>query len=66
MYGFVKNVSDNLTSAEPQLESEIIQAVEGDVISLTLFFTKNSPITTQGFLFDIQTDGSATGIRSCS
>ena len=58
----MKNVSDDFTSAEPQLESEIIQAAEGDVISLTLFFIKSDPITTIGFLFDIQTNGSATGI----
>ena len=62
MFGWVKNVSDDLTSADPRLQTEIIQAAEGDEIILTLFFSKNDPPITDGFLFDIQLGGTAIGI----
>ena len=54
------NVSADQTAAEPQIEE--ITATEGDKITLTLFFTKNNPKTASGFLFNIQTSGSATGV----
>ena len=60
MFGWVENVSDDLTSADPRTET--IQAAEGDKIILTLFFSKNDPPITDGFLFDIQLGGSAIGI----
>ena len=60
MFGFVQNVSDDLTSADPQTET--IQAAEGDEIILTLFFSKNDPPITDGFIFDIQLNGTAIGI----
>ena len=61
VYGWVHNVSMDFTSAEPQPRE--ITAMEGDEITLTLFFTKNNPVNFNAFLFDIQTGGSATGIR---
>ena len=61
MFGWVKNVSDDLTSADPQTET-FIQAAEGDEIILTLFFSKNDPPITDDFLFDIQLGGTAVGI----
>ena len=60
VYGWVQNVTDNLTSAEPLPES--ITATEGDEILLTLFFTKNDPRNDDTFLFEIQTSGSAVGM----
>ena len=60
MFGFVKNVSDDLTSAVHQ--RDIIQAAEGDEIILTLFFSKNDPPIGDGFFFDIQLGGTAIGI----
>ena len=54
------NVSVDLTSAEPQLEE--ITATEGDEITLTLFYTKYNPRSTNGFFFDIQINGSAKGV----
>ena len=55
MFGWVENVSNDLTSADPQ--TEIIQAAEGDEIIPTLFFSKTDPPITDGFLFDIYSAG---------
>jgi hypothetical protein len=56
-FGWVQNISSDLTSAEPQTE---ITAVEGETVTLTLFYTKNNPPNSLRLDFNIQTSGSAT------
>ena len=58
-FGWVQNISSDLTSAEPQNE---ITAVEGQTVTLTIFYTKNNPPNSLRLDFTIQTSGSATGI----
>ena len=60
-FGWVQNISSGLTSAEPQTE---VEGVEGETVSLSLFYTKNNPITSLRVIFDLQTSGSATGIAT--
>ena len=57
-YGWVQNISSDLTSAELQTD---ITAVEGETVTLTLFFTKNNPANFIRFDFFIETSGTATG-----
>ena len=61
MYGWVKNVTDDFTSAEPQPQN--ITASEGEEITLTLFFAKNDPLNGNLYIFEIHTSGSAVGMR---
>ena len=61
-YGWVKNISSDLTSAEPQTD---VTAVEGETVTLALFFTKNNPPNAIRFQFYIETSGTATGIIVC-
>jgi hypothetical protein len=56
-FGWVQNISSDLTSAEPQTE---VTAVEGQTVTLTLFYTKNNPPNSLRIDFNIQTSGSAT------
>jgi hypothetical protein len=56
-FGWVQNISSDLTSAEPQTE---VTAVEGQTVTLTLFYTKNNPQNQLRLDFNIQTSGSAT------
>ena len=58
-FGWVQNISSDLTSAEPQTE---VTAVEGETVTLTLFYTKNNPPNAIRLDFTIQTLGSATGM----
>ena len=58
-YGWVQNISSDLTSAEPQAD---ITAVEGENVTLTLFFIKNNPANFIRFDFNIATSGTATGM----
>ena len=56
-YGWVQNISSDLTLAEPQSD---ITAVEGETVSLTIFFTKF--IVSAQFTFRFNVGGTATGI----
>ena len=58
VFGWVQNITADRSSAVLQ---ESIDAVEGEEISLTVYFTKNGPHF-MGLMFDIETGGSATGI----
>ena len=58
-YGWVQNISDSGTRADPQTA---ITAVEGETVTLTLYFTKNDPPNEVRFRFFIETDGTATGM----
>jgi hypothetical protein len=57
-YGWVKNLTSDLESAI--LQDDIDNVVEGQVISLTTYFTKNGPRFPQSIPFTIETSGSAT------
>ena len=59
-YGWVTNVSSDLTSAE--MQPDITMATEGDTITLTLFYTKNSPVSGLRVTFFLDIGGTATGI----
>ena len=59
-YGWVKNLTSDLESAI--LQDDIDNVVEGQVISLTTYFTKNGPRFPQSIPFTIETSGSATGM----
>ena len=58
-YGWVTNLTGDLESAN--LQDDIDEAVEGQVLSLTTYFTKNGPRFRQSIPFTIETSGSATG-----
>ena len=58
-YGWVQNISDSGTRADPQTD---ITAVEGENVTLTLYFTKNYPPNEIRFRFFIETNGTATGM----
>ena len=60
-FGWVQNISSDLTSAEPQADKT---AAEGETVTLTLFFTKNNPANSIRFDFNIATSGTATGMYS--
>ena len=57
--GWVKNISADRLSAV--FQNATIDGVEGEEISLTVYFTKNGPLFV-GLQFDIELSGSATGI----
>ena len=59
VFGWVQNVSADRSSAV--LQKGNINAVEGDVIPLTVYFTKNGP-RFLGLTVNIETGGSADGI----
>ena len=59
VFGWVQNVSADRSSAV--LQERSIDAVEGDAISLTVYFTKNGP-RFLGLEVDIDISGTATGI----
>ena len=56
----MQNIRDNGTRADPQ--TDVITAVEGETVTLTLYFTKNDPPNEVRFRFFIETDGTATGM----
>lgn len=58
-FGWVQNITSDLLSGVPQSD---ITAVEGETITLTLFFVKNNPSNFIIFDFALSTSGSATGI----
>ena len=62
VYGWVQNISPDLTSAEPLNDG--IVAAEGEELTLTLYFTKNDPVNGDLFIFRIATSGSAVGMFS--
>ena len=57
-YGWAQNIAPDEQSADPQ---DDIEAVEGDVISLSVYFTKNGPYFAFAVPFTIETSGTATG-----
>ena len=57
-YGWVQNISSDLMSAQPQ---QNITAVEGETVTLSLFFTKNKQPNSILYDFSINTTGSAIG-----
>ena len=59
-YGWVKNLTSDLEYAI--LQDDIDNVVEGQVISLTIYFTKNGPRFPQSIPFTIETSGSVTGM----
>ena len=59
-YGWVTNVSSDLTSAE--MQPDITMATEGDTITLTVFYTKNSPVSTLRVTFFLDIGGTASGM----
>ena len=59
-YGWVTNVTSDLTSAE--MQPDITMATEGDTITLTVFYTKNSPLGTLRVTFFLDIGGTATGM----
>ena len=59
-YGWVTNVTSDLTSAE--MQPDITMATEGDTITLTVFYTKNSPASSLRVNFFLDIGGTATGM----
>ena len=59
MYGWVQNIAADQRSAEPQ--EDIPLAVEGQEIALNIYFRNNFPPNDAGFLFTIETGGTAVG-----
>ena len=57
----MENVTTDRQSADLLDVSESIDGVEGEEISLTVYFTKNGPLFV-GLEFDIELSGPATGI----
>ena len=58
-YGWVQDISQDRQSAVPQVH---IDAVEGDIIPLNIFFFQNGPSSTDYILFTITTGGTAIGM----
>ena len=59
-YGWVTNVTSDLTSAE--MQPDITMATEGDNITLTVFYTKNIPVSSLRVTFFLDIGGTATGM----
>ena len=59
MYGWVQNIAADQRSAE--LQEDIPLAVEGQEIALNIYFRYNFPPNDAGFLFTIETGGTAVG-----
>ena len=59
-YGWVTNVTSDLTSAE--MQPDITMATEGDTITLTLFYSKNLPLSSIRITFFLDIGGTATGM----
>ena len=59
-YGWVTNVTSDLTSAE--MQPDITMATEGDNITLTVFYTKNSPVSNLRTTFFLDIGGTAIGM----
>lgn len=56
----MQDISEDGMSATPQ--DDIPATPEGETVTLNIYFTKNGPISSSGFLFTIQTGGTATGV----
>ena len=59
VYGWVQNIAADQRSAEPQ--EDIPLTVEGQEIALNIYFRNNFPPNDAGFLFTIETGGTAVG-----
>ena len=59
VYGWVQNIAADESSAEQQ--ENIPLAVEGQEIALNIYFRNNVPPNDAGFLFTIETGGTAEG-----
>ena len=59
VYGWVQNIAADESSAEQQ--ENIPLAVEGQEIALNIYFRNNVPPNDVGFLFTIETGGTADG-----
>ena len=53
-YGWVREIG-----SEVYIQQETITAEEGDIIQLTIFYTKNADLVLDVFLFNIDTAGTA-------
>ena len=60
VYGWVQSIAADLTSAEPQ--EDIPLALEGQEIALNIYFVANDPAYQDGFLFTIESSGTAVGM----
>ena len=59
-YGWVRNVTSDLTSAE--MQPDITMATEGDNITLTVFYSKNIPVSSLQTIFFLDIGGTAIGM----